>query len=810
MFSNIFSKIFLVVTALFLNACSFTPIESAGYHAAMREDLQAIEILDLEHTKNPALMVGAYSSPRICRSYFKLRRFDRAGECNESLIGKMPEDYSEDSAMEDSFSGRGKRFWFGAYYSMKAALALEFGEYALAHEHAGKAVRFNRSDLDEPESQIIGLRESAELLANAAIAANIAGNRTQAVKYIALIPELEVGFGSIELPKDRREKNYQQARAWMAMADYDKASEALDLSLGGQGGFIRVMAAIGSIGMTELMGVGEEATNPWHMKTFFMRTRICYLKRDYKCAAEGYDSMITGDYGDRLDHLLGELENEARKKALLIARPGIQVIAFTDRGNIAREQGDRDLALKMFSKAIDIIEAQRATINTEASKIGFVGDKERVYRDIVSLLVEMERFETAFIYAERAKARALIDTLASRRQLGNDTGSQRILESLAKAEQQYTSSEHSGGSKQRSASRALIRKKQQALVDTRPELASLVTVSAPSLSDLQALLPVDETLVEYYGHDDELYAFVLSRRGVGAVKLDARDLAGEINAFRQSLADAGDGSYLRIAESLYRKLIRPIESKFGTRSLTIVPHGSMHYLPFNALMSDGKFLIDRYKIRVLPSASVMRFIHKRSQASQDLLALGNPDVGDPSFDLPGAQAEARAVVKAFGNASLLLRGEATETAVKQSGGNYRRLHFASHGIFDSEKPLASSLMLAPDEHNDGLLTVGELYDLKLNADLVTLSACETALGKVANGDDVVGFTRGFLYAGANSIVSSLWKVDDAATNKLMQRFYHELHKGDKRQALRIAQLSVRETQGHPYYWAAFQLTGAIK
>jgi len=137
------------------------------------------------------------------------------------------------------------------------------------------------------------------------------------------------------------------------------------------------------------------------------------------------------------------------------------------------------------------------------------------------------------------------------------------------------------------------------------------------------------------------------------------------------------------------------------------------------------------------------------------------------------------------------------------------VHLACHGTFNPEKPLDSGLLLAGDNSNDGMLTVGELYDLQLNADLVTLSACETALGKIANGDDVVGFTRGFLYAGTNSIVSSLWQVDDRATSILMQAFYRLLGTQDKRSALREAQLKVKETYNtHPYYWAAFQLTGS--
>jgi len=135
---------------------------------------------------------------------------------------------------------------------------------------------------------------------------------------------------------------------------------------------------------------------------------------------------------------------------------------------------------------------------------------------------------------------------------------------------------------------------------------------------------------------------------------------------------------------------------------------------------------------------------------------------------------------------------------------------ASHGTFDSKNPLDSALLLSKDSANDGRLTVGELYDLRLNADLVTLSACETALGKVAHGDDVVGFTRGFFYAGASSIVSSLWKVNDEATSLLMQEFYSNLPSANKRDALRQAQLKLKAGEySHPGYWAAFQLTGNI-
>jgi CHAT domain-containing protein len=124
--------------------------------------------------------------------------------------------------------------------------------------------------------------------------------------------------------------------------------------------------------------------------------------------------------------------------------------------------------------------------------------------------------------------------------------------------------------------------------------------------------------------------------------------------------------------------------------------------------------------------------------------------------------------------------------------------------------LKSALLLAPDSQYNGVLSVDKLYSLNLDANLVTLSACETGLSKIANGDDLVGLTRGFLYAGSSSIVASLWKVDDRATSELMARFYKELQGNDKMAALREAQLETKKKYPHPYYWASFQLTGNAK
>ena len=212
---------------------------------------------------------------------------------------------------------------------------------------------------------------------------------------------------------------------------------------------------------------------------------------------------------------------------------------------------------------------------------------------------------------------------------------------------------------------------------------------------------------------------------------------------------------------------------------------------------------------MLPSASILNFLTERTkQAGRGALIFGNPKLDDPKYDLKFAQDEALAIGRIIPESKVLLRSEASKTNLQNFGTNYSIIHLAVHGVFDLDKPLNSALLLAADRNNDGLLRAGDLYNLSLRTDLVTLSACETALGKVATGDDVVGFTRGFLYAGARSLISSLWQVDDEATRDLMVNFYTNLSKMSKDEALRQAQLQAKKQYPHPYYWAAFLLTGS--
>jgi CHAT domain-containing protein len=284
-------------------------------------------------------------------------------------------------------------------------------------------------------------------------------------------------------------------------------------------------------------------------------------------------------------------------------------------------------------------------------------------------------------------------------------------------------------------------------------------------------------------------------------------------------------------------LLRPLGLEAEkTKRLILSPEGPLSYVPFSALAPDTT-------ITVVPSATTYGLYREEATRAPGgaVLAVGDPDYGlardalavatyergSRLARLPGTGVEAKSVGDV-----VLLGAQATETGVLEalSGRErWRAVHLACHGLVDPERPTLSSLALSPGAHSDGYLTVLEVLDWKVPADLVVLSACETGTGRIVAGEGIVGLTRAFMFAGAPRVICSLWKVDDEATRALMTKFYELWNprpgsagvatSGDRRaskepglstaEALRQAQAFVRsqEKWKHPYYWAAWVLWG---
>jgi len=222
-----------------------------------------------------------------------------------------------------------------------------------------------------------------------------------------------------------------------------------------------------------------------------------------------------------------------------------------------------------------------------------------------------------------------------------------------------------------------------------------------------------------------------------------------------------------------------------------------------------RYLIEDAPIAHYSSASLMQFTRAKARTGPPtLFALGNPDLRDPALNLRYSEREVRAVADLFPGTLVVTGSAATEAASRAESPRHRLLHFATHAELDAQDPLGSALRLAPSPGDDGRLDVQEIFGLNLTADLVVLSACETSLGKLTRGDEITGLTRAFIYAGTPSIITTLWQVNDRTSYDLMGEFYRQLKTGkDKAEALRQAQISTLHRYPHPYYWAAYQLTG---
>jgi CHAT domain-containing protein len=518
-----------------------------------------------------------------------------------------------------------------------------------------------------------------------------------------------------------------------------------------------------------------------------------------------------------------------------LAYPGYQLSA-----ELKRAQGDLPGALEAYEQAMQALERLAGTLMIE-HRAGFIEDKTGLYENAVEICLELDSPERGLQLAERAKSRALVDLLAYRVNLGISARSsqdQPLVDELAglhaERNQILRRWEAGEGFGQRGEEQPLLENEEAARLrlldvekrmtdawhqllvrnaDYAREAALWQGDDAPSLPGLEP----GNLLVEYFSLHGQFMAFVASQDKVQAVRLNISEAdvqrllqllwlnlrtmgrAGEQQA--RLLSDNGRG----ILERLHRALITPLESWLeGAESLLIVPHRSLHYLPFHALFDGAHFLLEKYSISYLPGASLLRFCRAERRSN------GRPVVFGHSYDgrLPYTLDEARRVAGNYATQSLL-EEQATLGSFRELAPQAPILHLAAHGSFRADNPLFSGIAL-----EDGWLTTLDIFNTRLQAELVTLSACQTGRSVVGGGDELLGLMRAFLAAGVASLVASLWAVDDHSTAELMVSFYRHLSAGDsRREALRLAQLELLASETlpgryrHPYYWAPFYLVG---
>ena len=745
--------------------------DQTGYAGSGRYDLIEKQVEALAK-QGP---LRARDQHALCFAYSKLKRYERLLPCLNQL-----------QALVAKGDRRTRIFGLDdatpAIHLMRADALTDLGQYAEARQQANDALAWLRKENSGDDDMVVGA------YAAVAIAVALQGDPTSARQTVELLKGFNVRSDY------KRAKAMALARAQMAIgawADVIVTLESSDASF-------RFDMMLDNL----LSGAAFTGRNNWvwiELPRAFMMHKAQFEVGRLDPARAGFDKLL------------------ATPELTVNAEIYWQVLY--ERGRIAERDGQTEKALEYFRKARDLVEGQRRSIRTETSKIGFASDKQAVYHGMVRTALKLGNKAQVLEVAEQAKSRALVDMLATKSDFG--IYGQRAPEiAAAFAEFQRIDAELSIQVPDTSVARraelnGLMNQAAIRLQTLAPQLASLITSGSVSVQRMAAGLGPQETLVGFFSSGSTLYGYTLAGAEIRIFLLDGNGLTDDVSEFVQSIKKRRRQTR-ELGEVLYKRLLGPMQSSIAGRDLLIVPHGSLHYVPFAALHDGEKFLMQGRALRYLPSAMLLGLMPEArafSASTQDpvnrLLILGNPDLGQAALDLPSAQIEAQDLQAMFAKTSeLFVRRAATETLLKERAYDFSHIHVASHGEFSADAPLESRLKLATDDKNDGMLSVSEIYGLRLNANLVMLSACETGLGSISSGDDVVGLTRGFLYAGAQNVVGSLWEVDDDATAELSRLMYASLKRGTPvARALAEAQEQLMRKKPHPYFWAAFLDSG---
>lgn len=546
----------------------------------------------------------------------------------------------------------------------------------------------------------------------------------------------------------------------------------------------------------------------------------------------GTDEMVR----EQLAELYFERKDFARARehatqALKLAEPKqhASVIWTANKlmGDLARQTQGPGQAVPYYQRAISVIESNRAGLESEELRTSFFEGKGPVYTGIILAHIEAKNWEDGFNYNERARSRAFLDVLGSKVQLagGSLLEEERSLQaringlrarmSAADETEADEDAPQDDPEQLKEALAAAQRTYDDYLAKVRKEnkeQASLMNVEPLTLKEVQEQLDPRETLLEYYVARDQIVLWVVGKESFNGLVLPLRrgELVARITALRGKIAQAEEPADMKKrTRDLYQLLIAPALPHIRGKELVIVPHDVLHYLPFQALLSaQGRYLIEDYPIRFLSSASLMQFTRGKRRASRETtLAMGNPSLGDPAYELRFAEREVRELAQIYSKSDVFLREQATKSKAVSMSPTHDILHFAVHAEFNEEDPMSSALLLAHDGNDNGRLQVGDIFSLNLKSDMVVLSACETGLGKISSGDEIIGLTRAFIYAGTPSVITTLWKVNDRASYELMSAFYSNLKTMNKSDALRQAQLKTMKVFPQPFFWAAYGLTG---
>jgi CHAT domain-containing protein len=517
---------------------------------------------------------------------------------------------------------------------------------------------------------------------------------------------------------------------------------------------------------------------------------------------------------------------------------GDRIATLGISGEILEAKGENAKALEAYQEAVKLVESVRATAASEAA-FADVKRNYRPYERIVRILIKLNRPEDAFDYLNRAKSKKLQDSLRLSSMKSEDKAVQALLEKAsgeenklkaataqrdseqAKPKEQQDKAKLDNLSRVVASTQAECFRLNEQIKASNPHWEKFMTLNPESLKKAQKRIPPEVMLIQYAPLGEELYVFLVTKTSMKILIAPGKpaDLFKKILAVRKQITTGESGAPLtKNLVALYDTLIAPVESDIAPfKVIAFIPNGLLYYLPMQALAKKNAsgeihYLIEDKQIVYLTAADVMNAVQPpdEEKATQGMVAFGNPT----GANLPSAEEEVKGIAQVFPSTEVLFGPDVTKKILEAPDKLSKRIvHFATHGILNASTPLESYIQLAAGGSPESAqLTLGEIGGLPFNkVDLVTLSACETAVGnKEPDGGEVTTLAHAFSSAGATTVLASLWSVGDESTKEFMMEFYRQLAAGaSKASALQSAQIKLLKSAkfSRPLYWAPFVLMG---
>jgi CHAT domain-containing protein/tetratricopeptide (TPR) repeat protein len=658
-----------------------------------------------------------------------------------------------------------------------------------------------------------------------------------------------LGLGAVALRRrqaDKAEESWRRAFAISEKLNPEGPETALCLGGLAEAAKLRGQAAEAETLLRRALAIWQKI-NPEAVDTgsIHLKLGVLFLEQGHTEAAES--------------HLRTAIRIREKNRSLLPE-------AYQALARLQARRGQPAAAAASYLAAVEALESQRARLGgAQESQWLYGSSLGNLYFEAAEHQIALARPEDAWRFIERGRARGFQELLAQRDLRFAREVPAELYAERHRLDVEYDQAQAALAGWVPTQGAGKIEALQNRLRDLRLEQAEVqerIRRSSPRVGSLESSAPLDlpaarsaldpgTVLLEYAVGPGRTWLFVVQPAGSAGAGLSVfrisageKALREEVESFRNLLRSPGSNraALQARARRLYGLLVRPAERRItGARRILVSPDGPLHTLPFAALMRGNRYLVEWKPIHSVLSATIYAELKRSRPARGDLReerlaafgaplyprsapdAPASPDVrevlrrGWSLKPLPSTRKEVESIAALYPHPRVYLGREATEERAKSLGPESRLIHFACHGLLDERFPLNSALALTLPQHpaegqDNGLLQAWEIFEsVHLDADLVTLSACDTALGKEMGGEGLVGLTRAFQYAGARSVLASLWGVADYSTARFMKSFYGYLRAGKtKDEALRAAQIDqVRKKGGssHPFFWAAFELSG---